>query len=191
VQDKEYERLGESVARKVDVRILAATNHNLEKAVSTGRFREDLFYRLNVICIDMPSLRERREDILPLAESFLRYFGQQNHRGLQNFTADVRKLFASHSWPGNLRELRNAVEHAVVMCQGSEIELKHLPSNLAESASLVYREQPQLGDPISIEKMEELHIRRVLARSKTIEEAATVLKIDGATLWRKRKKIGL
>jgi NtrC-family two-component system response regulator AlgB len=191
VQDKEYERLGESFMRKADVRIVAATNHVLEKAVADGTFREDLYYRLNVICIDMPPLRERREDILPLAESFLKYFGQQNQRNLQSFSPAVRAIFVSHPWPGNLRELRNAVEHAVVMCQSPEIEVKHLPFSLSEMTSPIYVEQPKIGDPISIEKMEELHIRRVLARSKTIEEAATVLKIDGATLWRKRKKIGI
>jgi NtrC-family two-component system response regulator AlgB len=191
VQDKEYERLGEDTSRKADVRILAATNYDLEKLVAEGRFREDLFYRLNVIVIDIPALRERSEDIMPLAESFLKYFGQQNMRSVQKFSPEVAKIMQSHDWPGNVRELRNAVEHAVVMCKGPEIEISHLPANFGAMALRHQDSQPEIGDPISIEKIEELHIRRILARTRTIEEAATVLEIDAATLWRKRKKIGL
>jgi NtrC-family two-component system response regulator AlgB len=191
VQDKEYERLGENTPHKADVRILAATNYDLEKLVAEGRFREDLYYRLNVICIDIPALRDRTEDILPLAESFLKYFGHMNMRSIQAFSPEVRAILGTHSWPGNVRELRNAIEHAVVMCKGPEILAGHLPASISHLSSSVAVEAPEIGDPVSIEKIEELHIRRILARSKTIEEAATVLEIDAATLWRKRKKIGL
>ena len=112
LQEKEYERVGEAVTRKADVRVLAATNIDLEAAVKAGLFREDLLYRLNVVEIFIPPLRERREDILPLAEGLLMFFGRQNHRRNLKFSDEAKAALNAWDWPGNVRELRNAVERA-------------------------------------------------------------------------------
>ena len=186
LQDREYEPLGDPRTRYADVRVLAATNRDLEEAVKQGRFREDLFYRLNVIRIEIPSLRERPEDILPLAERLLVFFCKQNRKTLLTYSEEALQALQSHTWPGNVRELRNAVEHAVILCRGDRIEVGHLPGTLAARPF-----SPSLGDPLPLERIEEEHIRRVLASSKSLDEAAKVLGIDQATLWRRRKKYGI
>ncbi len=188
LQDKEYERVGESVIRRADVRLLAATNVDLEKAVATGAFREDLFYRLNVISLELPPLRERAEDILPLAGSFLSFFARLNHRPWLEFSEGARQALQAHAWPGNVRELRNAVERAVILGSGSRVEREHLPDGLAGPSP---DRAPEVGDAVSLQALEEAHLRRVLARSRSMDEAASILAIDVATLWRKRKKLGL
>ncbi len=186
MQDHEYERIGDSITRRADVRIIAATNLDLEKAVRDGRFREDLFYRLNVIQIALPPLRERPEDIAPLAERLLHFFGRANHRQFLGFTEEALKTLISHSWPGNMRELRNVVERAAIMCQSDRVGLEHLPDSLRPRSSA-----PRLGDPVTLETIEEQHIRRVLASVKSLQEAADILGIDQATLWRRRKQYGI
>src|SRR5690606_19794923 len=110
IQDKEYERVGDPVTRRADVRILAATNLNLEDMVREGRFREDLLYRLNVITLHLPPLRERQEDILALAERFLAYFIKNYGRPARGFSDSARRALQTYQWPGNVRELRNVVE---------------------------------------------------------------------------------
>jgi len=181
VQDREYERVGESSTRRADVRIIAATNVNLEQAVRAGRFREDLLYRIKVVEIDLPPLRERQDDVAYLAERFLVILGR--NKGILGFTEDALTALKSYSWPGNIRELRNAVERAAILCKGDRIGLELLPSNLTARS-----DAPDLGDPIPLSKLEELHIRRVLARTKSLDEAAKILGIDVATLWRRRRK---
>jgi NtrC-family two-component system response regulator AlgB len=185
VQDRQYERVGESITRNADVRMIVATNVNLDEAVRSGRFREDLFYRIKVIQIDVPPLRQRVEDIIPLAEQFIGELESEN--AALGLTPEARSALQGYSWPGNIRELRNVIERAVTLCKTREIGLEHLPGNFIPSAA----PPVELGDPISMEKLEELHIRRVLARTKSIGEAARVLGMDPATLWRRRKKYGV
>ena len=186
LQEQEYERVGEGVTRKGNVRIVAATNTDLEKAVKEGRFREDLLYRLNVFQIDVPPLRERKDDILSLAEKFLSLFTRKNGRSGLSLNSEAKKLFLEYGWPGNIRELRNAMERACIVASGSEVKLADLPPQLAETA------HPSSSPEIpSLDSVEETHIRRVLAGTKTLEETARILGIDSATLWRKRKKYGI
>jgi NtrC-family two-component system response regulator AlgB len=186
VQEKEYERIGDSLTRKADVRLIAATNANLEEAVKEGRFREDLYYRLNVIPIEIPPLRERPDDIVVLAERMLAFHGRNNHRSFLGFKDDALRALARYRWPGNVRELSNTVERAAILCPADRIGLECLPANLLPGDSAV-----KIGDAVSLEKIEEQHIRRVLAGTKSLQEAAAILGIDQATLWRRRKKYSL
>jgi NtrC-family two-component system response regulator AlgB len=186
LQDKEYERVGDSTTRKADVRIIGATNRDLDKAVKEGRFREDLFYRLNVIQIAIPPLRERPEDITLLAERLLAFFGRVRHHTFLGFTPEALQALRQYPWPGNLRELRNVVERAAILCQVERVGTESFPENLLPIDS-----GARLGDPVSLEKIEEEHIRRVLATTKSLQEAADILGIDQATLWRRRKKYGI
>lgn len=186
IQDREYERLGESTVRQADVRILAATNADLESRVAGGRFREDLFYRLNVIRLTIPPLRERPEDILPLARDFLAHFSRTNHKALLGFTAEAGELLTRHAWPGNVRELRNAVERAAILGTGRWIGRADLPGNIVPAPAV-----PAIGDRVPLSAVEALHIRRVMASTASLQEAAEVLGIDQATLWRRRKRYGI
>jgi NtrC-family two-component system response regulator AlgB len=187
LQEKSYERIGETQTRTADVRIIAATNRDLAAETAAGRFREDLFYRLNVIDIALPSLRDRRGDILPLAEHLLRFFAEQNKKHLTGFTEEVRAAFLRYPWPGNIRELRNAVERGVILASDSVVGLADLPGHLvAPLPSGV-----DVGARVTLDELEAEHIRRVLANSATMEEAASVLGVDASTLYRKRKRYGL
>jgi NtrC-family two-component system response regulator AlgB len=186
VQDREYERVGDYTTRKADVRIIAATSVNLEKAVKEGRFREDLFYRLNVVQIEIPPLRERPDDVVALAERLLVFWGRNNHRSFVGFTEEALQALKRHHWPGNVRELCNVVERAAIFCQANHVGIECLPSNLSPDITT-----PNVGDPVSLEKIEEEHIRRILATTKSLQEAADLLGVDQATLWRRRKKYGI
>jgi len=186
LQEREYERVGDSTTRKADVRILAATNTDLEKALREGKFREDLLYRLNVIQIEIPPLRERLEDISIIAERLLAFYGPIHHRRFLDFTEEAFKLLKTYPWPGNLRELRNVVERASILCPSDRIGIEYLPATLAPRDV-----PPKVGDPVRLEKLEEEHIRRVLASAKSLQEAADILGIDQATLWRRRKQYGI
>lgn len=187
LQDKRYERVGEPRTRVGDVRILAATNHDLAAETATGQFREDLLYRINVIEVTLPPLRQRPRDILPLADHLLQFFTRQGGRRLTGFTEEARSALVRHSWPGNLRELRNAVERAVILAAGPEIGLADLPSQVGSPP----RSGIEVGGAVTLDDLEAEHIRRVLARTATMEEAAGVLGIDPSTLYRKRKRFGL
>ena len=186
LQEKSYERIGDLATRKADVRIIAATNANLESAVEAGRFREDLLYRLNVIEMIIPPLRVRREDILPIAERFLIFFAKQNHRQARGFAHEAGEALTSYNWPGNVRELRNTIERAVLLSNDPVISLPQLFPQKETMEKL-----PKVGDPITLERIEELHIRRVLATAKSLEEASRILQIDSVTLWRRRKRYGI
>jgi NtrC-family two-component system response regulator AlgB len=186
IQDKEYERLGEAKPRKADVRVIAATNADIENRVAEGRFREDLFYRLNVISLTLRPLRERPEDIMPLAMDFLTYFCRTNHKSMAGFTEGAGEMLRSYAWPGNVRELRNTVERAVILGSGTEIGINDLPESIAPVAGT-----PAIGDRVPLSTIEETHIRRVLASTSSLQEAADVLGIDQATLWRRRKAYGI
>ena len=127
IQEREFMRLGGTETIKVDVRILAASNEDLRKLVKEGRFREDLFHRLNVISIQLPPLRERKEDIPPLAERFLEIFCRENNQPLRHFTRGAMKMLMDYDWPGNVRELENAVERAVVLSTSELMDVDLLP----------------------------------------------------------------
>jgi len=186
VQEREYERVGDTVTRKADVRLIAATNRELEDAVQEGRFREDLYYRLNVIPIEMPPLRERPDDVPVLAERLLAFHARNNHRSFLGFKDEAIRALTAYGWPGNIRELSNVIERAAILSRADRIGLECLPAGLVPGGA-----EAKLGDSIGLEKIEELHIRRVLAKTKSLQEAAVILGIDQATLWRRRKKYGV
>ena len=186
IQEREYEKVGDQLTRKADVRIIAASNIDLKNAVAEGRFREDLYYRLNVVQIDLPSLSERKNDIELLAESMLAVFNAQNHKSIRGFTKEVLQMFRQYLWPGNIRELRNVIERAVILCNNDIISEDLLPEAIAAKKT-----PPRIGDPVPLDSIEELHIRRILAETSSLQEAALILGIDQATLWRKRKQFGI
>lgn len=186
LQDREYERIGDQVTRKANVRIITAANTDLEKAVKEGNFREDLYYRLNVFQIVLPPLCERKEDIIPMAERLLVFFGRQRHRVLTGFTEEAAEAMRRYAWPGNIRELHNVIERTALLCRTERVGIECLPDNFA-----FLETTPNIGAPVSLDLIEELHIRRVLAASKTLQEAAQTLGVDQATLWRRRKKYGI
>lgn len=186
IQDKEYERVGDPVTRNADVRILAATNRDLAGMVNQGTFREDLLYRLNVIVLNLPPLRERAEDILNLAERFLARFVKDYGRPARGFTEGARELLRRYSWPGNVRELRNVIERASIICNQELIDLEQLA--LGEQSS---NSAPRIGEAMSLEELEKAHIAAVMASSATLDQAAKTLGIDASTLYRKRKQYSL
>jgi two-component system, NtrC family, response regulator AlgB len=187
LQEREYERLGEAKIRMANVRVIAATNRNLKEAVARGTFREDLLYRLDVISLHLPPLRERPGDILAIAENQLHRLPQQSGLPLKGFSESARQAMERYSWPGNIRELRNVIERATILATGDQIEPADLPSSLVE----VLPGTPALGGPYSIDDIEAEHIRLVLGRTPTLQEAAAILKLDPTTLLRKRKSLGL
>lgn len=188
LQEREYERLGESTPRKANVRVIAATNRDLKQWVAEGRFREDLFYRLNVISAVMPSLRERPEDLQPYAEKFLKFFSAQFGRKVRGFTPEALQVLRSHSWPGNIRELRNAIERAVILVEGDQITPRELPEPARHAGLNGNEPAVQVGQRVTIETLECEHIRRIMSSTHSLDEAAKVLGIDAATLYRKRKR---
>jgi NtrC-family two-component system response regulator AlgB len=196
LQEREYERLGENVTRKAEVRVLAATNRDLKKRVAEGAFREDLYFRLNVITVELPPLRARPDDLQRFSEHYLKHFAVQCGRKLEGFSPETMACLRRHPWPGNLRELCNVIEHAVILTRGSQIVPADLPGELrvstpAELGANGHAISAEAGARISIDQLEEAHIRLVLQRTHSLTEAAEVLGIDQATLYRKRKKIGL
>lgn len=188
LQEKRFERIGETRTRAADVRILAASNRNLEEAVTAGAFREDLLYRLNVIEVTLPPLRQRRADILALADHLLRFFAREAGKPITAFTAEARAGLERYPWPGNIRELRNAIERGVLLAAGTEVGLADLPSQVGAPAPPVLVE---VGGAITLEQLEAEHIRRILLSTASLEVAATLLGIDPSTLYRKRKRYGL
>lgn len=192
VQDREYERVGDPVTRHADVRIVTATNRDLARQCELGEFRQDLYYRLNVVAITLPPLRERREDLPELARSFLERYAREYACPARAFEAGAERALAAHSWPGNVRELQNAVERAVILCSGERIPASLLM--LGEGPAAAGGEPAaaaRVGAEISLEDLERLHIEAVLARTDTLEAAARTLGIDASTLYRKRKAFGL
>ena len=183
LQDRAYERVGSDKTLEADVRMILATNRNLEQAVEEGEFREDLYFRVRVIEIEVPPLRERPEDILPLAESFVAFFGARNGRPNATLTDAAKRTLVSREWPGNVRELQNAVERAVILSRGSRVGAEALPAvddGLANA--------PGSTPLISLEEAEKRHIEGVLEATSSAKEAAKVLGISTTTLWRRRQK---
>jgi NtrC-family two-component system response regulator AlgB len=193
LQERRYERVGESQTRTASVRLIAATNRDLETEAASGRFRDDLLYRLNVVDLCLPPLRSR-SDLLDLADRLLTFFSRQTGHKIEGFSPEAREALSSYPWPGNLRELRNALERAVLFVSTSQIELDDLPGRISTAAPTP---RPQgaspveVGGPVTLEELETEHIRRILIATETREEAARILGIDPSTLYRKRKQLGL
>ena len=186
LQDHEYERVGEGSTRKANLRVLAASNLDLDAMAHSGRFREDLLYRLNVVQVELPPLRERSEDVPLLAQRFLSFYAARNRKQFLGFTEEAERGMRAHAWPGNLRELRNVIERAVILSQGTRIGAAELGLNPEKGPG-----QIEVGDAVTLDKLEEAHIRLVLGSTKSLDEAARILGIDAATLWRRRKKYGI
>jgi NtrC-family two-component system response regulator AlgB len=184
LQEKDYERVGETRTRHGDVRIIAATNRELEADVKAGRFREDLFYRLNVVELRMPPLRERREDILPLARAFLASFAHSGPPMHREISPEAARALEEHDWPGNVRELRNTIERIAILWPSAVVEPEALPGRVPRP----HHRRPTLGGDFTVDEIEREHILSVLQRVPKMEDAATLLGIDASTLWRKRKK---
>jgi len=197
LQSREFQRVGENETRHADVRIIAATNRNLEESINNGSFREDLFYRLSVVRLLIPPLRLRKEDIIPLANRFIS--SRTYHGGALCISEQAEKALLSYDWRGNVRELENTMLRAAVLADGrAQIEVSDLPEHIGNytiaglstmAASVeVLGENQQLK---SLEEVEKEYIAHVISRASSLEEAARILKIDSATLWRKRKKYAL
>jgi PAS domain S-box-containing protein len=188
LQEREFERVGSSRPLKVDVRVVAATNKNLLKAVRNREFREDLYYRLNVIPLHLPPLRERREDIPLLADFIIQKFSERTGRKAKRLGAESLALLTGYSWPGNVRELENAIEHGLVCSRGQTISPDSLPAYLLETAGPANSSAPRGGSNSS----EEDRIRAALEAAKwNKKKAAESLNINRATLWRKMRRYGI
>jgi NtrC-family two-component system response regulator AlgB len=184
LQEKQFERIGDPRTRQADVRIVAATNRNLDADVQSGKFREDLYYRLNVIEVNVPALRERREDILPLTQHFLAFFARTLSRTVPDLSPEAEKTLVDYPWPGNVRELRNTLERALILWPSARLPLQAFPDRITGATS----RGPQVGENFSLEVIERTHIEKVLSQTASLDEAAAILQIDSSTLWRKRKK---
>ncbi|MEO0123210.1 MAG: sigma-54 dependent transcriptional regulator [candidate division WOR-3 bacterium] len=188
LQEREFRRVGGKELIKVDTRVIAATNKKLEEMIREGTFREDLYYRLNVITIEIPPLRERKEDIPLLLEHFLKKFNLENKKDISGISSDAMELLLSYDWPGNVRELENVIEHAVVVTKGREIGKKDLPKNLVDKFLI-----PQFTNKdLRLDTMEKEHILNVLRiYNWNIKKTAQVLGINRVTLYNKMEKYGL
>jgi DNA-binding NtrC family response regulator len=192
-EERAFERVGGNQTLRADVRLIAATNKNLEKLVAEGKFRDDLYFRLNVVHITMPPLRDRKEDIPLLVSSFLRHFCKLNEKPLLEVTADAMNALLAYSWPGNVRELRTAIEHGVVMARGNKLTLRDLPPNVrgATAASLPGGVTPakafgEKSSALDLHETEKRLIMQALATTNgNITKAAQKLGISRRTLHRK------
>ena len=174
--------------KTIDVRIIAASNRDLVSEVRTHRFREDLFYNLNIISLRVPALRERPTDIVPLAMRMLATAAIRNRRGNLHLAPEAAAAITGYRWPGNVRELRNAMEAAAVLCEGETITLANLPDAIAKNALGAVT---STSSKTSLDELERQHILRVLAESPTLGQAAATLGINVVTLYRKRKRFKL
>ncbi|SDN84961.1 regulatory protein, Fis family [Desulfonauticus submarinus] len=202
IQEKEFERVGSNKTQKVDVRIVAATNKNLEEEVDKGNFREDLFYRLNVIPIHLPPLRKRGSDILLLANYFLKKFCTEKNREPLTLTSEVENLLLNYSWPGNVRELENFMERISILCEGTEVKIQDLPEKIIKTSKTSPSQKkqflfPSLADMHNLnlnlkdflEEIENKLILDALKKSNGVKnKAAELLGIKRTTLIEKIKK---
>ena len=186
IQEREYERVGDPATLSAHVRVIAATNKNLGEEVRAGRFREDLFYRLNVVPIKVPALRHRIGDLPGLAKAKLQTLAREMGKPVTDFSDEAMNAIRQYGWPGNLRELHNALEHALIMTNGGRIEVAHFPAYLRGRDS--NPDGCQIGSMVSLEALERAQIERILEATSSREEAASVLGIDPTTLYRKRKR---
>jgi two-component system, NtrC family, response regulator AtoC len=186
--ERTFERVGSNKTLTADVRLIAATNKNLEELTKTGSFREDLFFRLRVVEISLPALRERTGDIPLLAQNFLREFAEENKKPVQGFTADALETLMNHTWPGNVRELRTAVEHAVVLCRGEKIAARDLPASVRNAAAAASSDPQRMlarGDLTVQEAEKQLMIRALKETKGNRTLAAQKIGMSRRTLHRK------
>ena len=197
-EERSFERVGGNAPIKVDVRLVAATNRDLEKMVAAGEFRDDLFFRLSVVRIHMPLLRERREDIPLIAQHFLKVAAEENGKPFREFTADALQSLEAYSWPGNIRELRAAIERAVVMSGGTKITLRDLPPSVREGAAAAPTSIAGVklsafvksGGHLNLQDTEQRMIVRALEETKgNVTKAAQTLGISRRTLHRRLKEL--
>ncbi len=193
LQEKEYEPLGATHTIKANVRILAATHHDLLDLVRKGGFREDLYYRLNVVKIILPPLRERREDIPLLIDHFLEQFNVRMGKSISGVSDDVLRCMMEYSFPGNVRELENSIEHACVLCRGRRIELEHLPPEVRETLESSAERVVPTADSLPVLRSTEIQlIQKTLRKHEGNRlQAAKELGLHKTTLWRKMKRYGI
>ncbi len=184
LQEKQFERIGETRTRQADVRVVAATNRDLDADVRNGKFREDLFYRLNVVEVKVPALRERREDILSLARHFLAFFARATGRAVPELSPAAERALEDYAWPGNVRELRNTIERAMILWPSPRLEPQAFPERIGGAKE----RGPYVGGEFTVDAIERAHILSVMARASSLDAAAEILGIDSSTLWRKRKR---
>ncbi len=210
LQEGEFERVGATRTIRVDVRIVTASNQDLATLVREKRFREDLFYRLNVIRVEVPPLRERREDVAVLAQHFLRVYAAKNNRPLEGVSDDAIRCLEAYGWPGNVRELENVLERAVVLARGTTVDVADLPDNIGERSVMLERDHGAAGDPAAgdpggeggavgdgyfkirvgatLAEVEQRMLEETLRLTKGNKTlAAKVLGIDPKTVFRKLK----
>ncbi|MBI4640829.1 MAG: sigma-54-dependent Fis family transcriptional regulator [Candidatus Tectomicrobia bacterium] len=188
VQEREFERVGESRPRKLDVRMIFATNRDLRQLMKEGKFREDLYYRLNVLTVYAPPLRKRKEDIPLLVDYFVKNGNQKYTKVIRGCTDEVLQILCEYDWPGNVRELEHAIEHASVLCQGDFLGLEDLPKEIIEGGFFFLKESVEREDGDQ-EKTTLLEALEKTGWNKT--KAAQILKVSRVTLWKKIKKYGL
>jgi len=191
LQEREFERVGGTKTIKVDVRLVAATNKNLEEAIQAGQFREDLYYRLNVVTIEVPPLRERKEDILPLASHFLNRFCVDLKKPVRGFTRASIRALARHHWPGNIRELENTIERAALMCEGPEVDVKdlNLPGLDLAGATAATGTLKLPPEGISLDELERQAILEALRMNNWVQkDAARFLGISSRVMNYKVQK---
>jgi DNA-binding NtrC family response regulator len=191
LQEREVMRVGSVEPVKVDVRVLAASNRDLKEAVDAGQMRSDLYFRLNVVTLSLPSLRERRDDIPLLAYFLLRKFAVMMDRPLKEITPEAMQRLVEYDYPGNVRELSNFIERGVALAQGEQLDVEHLPQHLGKLTVRVFA-PTRAAAPATLEAQEKEHILSALEMAKgNRSEAARMLGIDRVSLWRKLKKYGL
>jgi PAS domain S-box-containing protein len=191
VQEKEYEPLGATATRKTDARIIAATNKTLSELVARGLFREDLFYRLNVVKIDLPPLSDRREDIPLLVQNFIEKFNALKGKEIKGVSEDALNILMRYNYPGNIRELENIIEFAFVLCRNEMIQAKHLSRDIQNTATRDTT-QRQYTASSRLDQAERQAIIEALERFRNHRgKTAAYLKIDKSTLWRKMKKYAI
>ncbi|HKJ04071.1 MAG TPA: sigma-54 dependent transcriptional regulator [Geopsychrobacteraceae bacterium] len=192
LQEGEFERLGGTQTIKVDVRLLAATHHDLKQMVDAGHFRQDLFYRLNVVPLHLPPLRERPMDIPALAEHFLNLYADKNRKDIRSFKSEALEALLSYSWPGNIRELENAIERAVILCLEEQIGLPQLPVQVRQAHSSEEQRPFAVRPGITIKDMEkELILSTLRQTDNNRTQAAKILGVTRQTLQNKLKDYGL
>ena len=190
IQEKEVLRVGSTEPLKVDVRFIAATNRNVQDSIKEGRFRQDLYFRLNVVSLHIPPLSERKDDIPLLSYYFLKKYAVLMKKDVNEISPDVLSLLMNYGFPGNVRELENIIERGVALATGRTIELAHLPEDLKELNIKTFRKKEGKIPSLEVQEME--YIKWVLIEvggNKTL--ASQVLGIDRVSLWRKLKKYGL
>jgi two-component system response regulator HydG len=186
LEEKVFERVGDSTPVKVDVRVIAATHQDLAEKVRLGEFRQDLYYRLKVIDIPLPSLRERRDDIPLLSDHFCNLFNKRDNKNIVGMSDEVRKLFMHYPWPGNIRELEHAIEHAFILCHGPTITVDHLPAeikNYTKNLGIPLEKIPANGRDVIVQALEKTGWNKA--------RAARMLGVSRQTIYRKIQELGI